>query len=648
MRLGTVRYRVAGGVRALAFMPDGKTIAAKVENSSLRIFETATGRIVRELQSDEVLFHSYAITPDGKRIVSVGAIHEGGRYPTRGALRIWDARTLKEIRTIRWPGTEFPRHIRLQADGKIAVTGDSAAVRLWDLEGTEELPSHPLGDVQALAVSPDGTTIAMANRNGNFDIWEWKTKKAPRRIALGNRDVQSLDFSPDGKTLAVGIDYTDGAILVDVASGKRLHTLSSQKTRGIYQVVFTNDGKHLITPNRHGSANEEFPSGLLVWEVQTGKLVRELPTLGLGTTALAISSDGTRLAATVAASIRIWDTSTWKDITVDDDGHRLTVDAIAIPRTGPIVTGSFDETICLWDPKDGRPLRQIRSRDRVRSTALSSDGRLAARVCEPDDILVWDLVGGKMQFRLPGHGRYGRTSIAITRDGKRLLSFGRDFFLRVTDLSTGKAVIEHRIRPEGVMLPPDEQDGSTLEQFDFSNGMEVFAPDGSQFAWNIGRSCHVFDVQTGKERFKVGNPGGNVASYLAISPDGSQLISAVWARPVRRVQPNGQTRPQYEDTVISAWKLENGEGIFSVTVPELYNGVSPAFSPDGKRVAILTHGTKPHILVLSANDGKTLREFDVPAPPSWTIAFTPDGKRIACAMRDCTVLLFDIEPRKGE
>lgn len=646
MRLGTVRYRVRAGHRALAFMPDGKTIAAKSDDRSILFFDAESGKRIKELRDEDgSLILSYAIAPDGKRIVTVGAVREDEKHPTRGVLRIWDTNTLKETRTIRWPGDEIPTRVFLVADGKIAVTADRAAVRLWDLEGTEELPSHPFpfDAFQVLAVSQDGTTIAAAG-NGKFDIWEWKTKKAPRQILLGKPDVRSLDFSPDGKTLAIGIDYTDGLILLDVATGKRLHTVSYAKTRDTREVAFTRDGKYLMVPDQRDPKDNDYSGGLCFFDVESGLVEKELRSPDRGFASPTVSPAGKWLAA-MSGRIRVWDTTTWKEISADDNAHRSMVLGMSIPGEGPIVTAGYDG-IHTWNAKDSRPLRQFRHQKGVESLTVAPDGkRVAMNLRELDEFVVWDLVAGKEYLRLPGHGRLGLgTSITIPRDGKRLLSFGGDFFLRVTNLATGKAVVEHPIQPQGVKLPDEELRGR-LEGLEIRMGPAAFSPDGRQFVWNVGDNFHLFDVETGKERLKIGSPGVLVSS-LAFSADGTVLVATGWAHPTMRALPNGQ-RSRIEESFVTAWKVDSGENVFSIKVPEVSTG-GATFSPDGKVVAVIVLGTKPHVLLLSADDGMKLQEINLPSLPGWKIAFTPDGKRIACAMADSTVLFFDLELRKGE
>src|SRR5262249_52080715 len=96
LRLGTGRFRHAGWQKALAFMPDGKTLLTKSESNSLRFWETATGKLLGEVETDDFMFRGFALSVDGKRFASVGALMGEDGFPSRGAVRLWDAATRKE------------------------------------------------------------------------------------------------------------------------------------------------------------------------------------------------------------------------------------------------------------------------------------------------------------------------------------------------------------------------------------------------------------------------------------------------------------------------------------------------------------------------------------------------------------------------
>src|SRR5262249_14493055 len=107
-RLGTGRFRHSGWHKELAFTPDGKMLLTKSESSSLRFWETTTGRRLAELETDDYLLRGFALSDDGKRFVSGGSFKGVDGFPLHGAVRLWDASTRKEIRTIKLGAEDRP------------------------------------------------------------------------------------------------------------------------------------------------------------------------------------------------------------------------------------------------------------------------------------------------------------------------------------------------------------------------------------------------------------------------------------------------------------------------------------------------------------------------------------------------------------
>ncbi len=78
-------------------------------------------------------------------------------------------------------------------------------VRLWDLPAGMERPAlHGAeGAVLALAISPDGRTLAAADYHGAIHFWDLATGRLDRP-KLVHQGVQSVAFAPDGRTVATG------------------------------------------------------------------------------------------------------------------------------------------------------------------------------------------------------------------------------------------------------------------------------------------------------------------------------------------------------------------------------------------------------------------------------------------------------------
>jgi hypothetical protein len=172
-------------VYAAAFSPDGRTIVSGSLDKTLKLWDAATGREIRTLTGHGDAVLAAAFSPDGGTIVSAS---------WDNTLKLWDAATGREIRTLTGHGSTVYA-AAFSPDGRTIVSGgcevwDSAKLRctrgdvkLWDAATGREirtLTGHE-SIVFAAAFSPDGRTIVSASNDGTLKLWdasEWT--QAPR------------------------------------------------------------------------------------------------------------------------------------------------------------------------------------------------------------------------------------------------------------------------------------------------------------------------------------------------------------------------------------------------------------------------------------------------------------------------------------
>ena len=83
--------------------------------------------------------------------------------------------------------------------------------------------------------------------------------------------------------------------------------------------------------------------------------------------------------------------------------------------------------------------------------AVSPDGSLVAGSSLRNDLRIWDAKTGAERFQLLGNGSMGgMRKIRFTPDGKRLVAWGDDLYLRVWNMENGKLLAEHRTLPDGI------------------------------------------------------------------------------------------------------------------------------------------------------------------------------------------------------
>jgi WD40 repeat protein len=261
--------RIASPGTALAFAPDGKSLAAVGKGSrTVRVWETATGKELFKLTGPRLL-RAVAFSPDGKLLAS------GDEQAT---VRIWDVATRQQLHEIDlrcgadslslvfstdgktlacaggWNEGGVPKGITINLQKRVTITGkEGFFVLLWDVTTGKELRRFGgLKDkIKAVAFAHDGKALAATSRDGRIALWETATGKELLHI-LAHPDhtdapfacTPCLAFSPDGKRLASG--STDGTVrLWDAATAKEVARYQGEG--GFHALAFGEGGRTLLT-----------------------------------------------------------------------------------------------------------------------------------------------------------------------------------------------------------------------------------------------------------------------------------------------------------------------------------------------------------------------------------------------------------------
>jgi serine/threonine protein kinase/WD40 repeat protein len=291
------------------------------------------------------------------------------------------------------------------------------AVLLPDkVEGKAEPPGQHL----ALAISPDGKTLAAAGSDRFVRLWDLATGKV-RRALTDERlreGLCSMAYSPDGKVLATG--HGKGTIhLWHPVDGKHLAALEEPGGK-LFQIAFSPDGKYLAAGREKGETQ--------IWEVRTTKLQTTV-RLGQGTVyCVAFSPDSQTLAVGgQEQAICLWDVPNKKGAGTMF-GHKSPARCIAFDPDGRnIAVASEDKEVLLRHvPDRGRPraMGLVGHESPVRTCLWRADGGLLITTAMSDGVVcLWDPSATPLrgrEIRIAKRGSAGPCLIALSPEGRHL------------------------------------------------------------------------------------------------------------------------------------------------------------------------------------------------------------------------------------
>lgn len=232
-------------VKDLAWLPDGKSLLTLGQDRQVKLWDAFSGQLLQPMVRIKREAASMALSPDGKKVAL--ALNHGKGTVGNEQVRIHDLATGQEVGKL--VGHPQPiGNLVFLPDGDTLATagaGRDGTIKLWSLETQTELHTlrGHLGQLNALAVDPDGTLLASGGRDGVIKLWDVPSHSLVRTLPGHPREVRCLAFSPDGRTLASC--GTDGAArLWDVRTGQELLHLTGL-TFAAPAVAFSSDGQFL-------------------------------------------------------------------------------------------------------------------------------------------------------------------------------------------------------------------------------------------------------------------------------------------------------------------------------------------------------------------------------------------------------------------
>lgn len=605
-RLGTIRLRHEDqSSGSVAFTADGKELITSRTRKVVQFWETATGKPLRELRQDDEF--GFFVLSANRKILATGG---------PGDIAIWDTSNAKLVRKIPAKNVEA---LAITADGRLlAAKGNEKSIRIWDTAtGKEQGGLADPTQYPRLFFINDGANLVCVSQIGFVRIWNVATGMETRQFATKINGCAAV--SANGRLLAAGGGQfvqnvsEPRVVLWDLATGKSQLRLAVSKH--VESMTFSLDDTLLAAATVDGWVS--------VWEVASGKKLRDFKNAGFRTAHLAFSPDGKTLAAGDQGRdevIRLWDVATGKGL--EPTGPDGVVRTLAFSPDGKfIATGMWGSTgIYLWRADTGTVVGKSKGFAGICQIAFQADGKAIWSASIDGRIRLWQAANSKVIKEYNAgtvvHGFY------LFPDEKKLVSVG-DFVtdrlgnggqsVVVWDVETGKRLSELKSRPAFRNLVP-------------------LSPDGSMLAQAEGREVHLWNLIAGRKQFSLKVPntrkGEVLEEAVAFSPDGKTLAAI--------------TSMGNSESTIHVWELATGNIIRQITgiKNEL---VALAFAGDGRTLAVAGTGLVQVRDVATGKELLSYRGYDAQMFLG-ALAFSPDGTRLATGYCDTTALIWDLKP----
>jgi WD40 repeat protein/serine/threonine protein kinase len=651
-------------LEAVAFSADGTWFVTAGWNHTVQMWETAAGKLLREIPSDGPNLFSVALSPDGRYVAT------GGDDP-QAFVHVWDLREAQPRAVAGFAGHKEAVHsVAFSRDGtKLLTASHDRTARLWDVASGKEIRSF-VGHswwVWSAAFSRDEKFIATASHDGSAIIWNSETGERYAQF-LGHRGpVFTAAFSPDGGRVVTG-GY-DTRILAwrpadvhkfdfaKVARGIELDPVRFQAFEGhgapVRSVSFSADGKMIVSGSHDNTVK--------VWDADSGRSLNTFRGHDSWVRSCAFSPDGrTVVSAGHDHRATLWNVTDYQEVRVLHgkvlDGHNDAVLSAAFDRAGRnIVTASRDRSAKTWDFGTGAELKSFEEGHAflASNAVFFPNGKRLLTAAVDNTVRFWDVTSGTEVSRLDRTGR--SAALALSPDGKRILTGSDDRNARdqnavraakLWDVETGKLITllsGHKHEVMAVAFSPDGKwlftgdaggigvlwDAQTLKVVHRLQShtrkitAAAFLPDGSRLLTaSLDKTVAQWDVASGKELVPLVLKHPDAVNSLALVPGRRQVLTSCAGR---------------NHAIVHLWDLDQPGVVAVLPIDEETSGV--AVSGDGRH-ALTVHPEKSAVRLWQLESAREILAprgkdqvgafLDLGRTRSllWAAAFSPDGDSI--------------------
>lgn len=710
----------AEAVSAVAVSPDRKTMATAGADHSISLWNLATGDAVTKLTGHAATVRSLRYSHDGSHLYSAStdktirawSVSDGqlvGRIDTPTELaalttlvqRIEVAEQPAPAAEQSAPAAEAqpaaetePAEPELKIVERLASGGGDNAIRIWNVPQLPQPLAESPAKTNVLAVSADGSFLAMANAEGQVQVVDRRTGKtihawqahavaihemafrpvappepppegadaeqpAPQitQLATASADntvrlwdfatgevkitlrgsltpIESIAFHPNGQQLVAGM--ADGKVTVWNLPAEASRQLDTENESPASVAAVSGDGKLLAT----GSVSNGQPA-IVVRDLANGKILHTLLGHGGPISSLAFNGDGSKIVSGSAdKTARVWQLSDAKFPEVSQfAGHTGAVSAVAFNTDATqVLSGSADNSLKLWTVADAKEVMDFAGHTAAVVAAAMTPANQPISASADKTVRVWNAADGKVARTITDPAVL--TAMAITRDGSRIAAGGADNGVRVYQVSDGKLLHTLAGHADAVKSLAFSADNARLLSA---------ASDNLAMVWNSadGRLLETLPVDAGVSAATYGPTVAEIV--LADAKGGLQLATLRFALSLDGLS----------EKVTAVAFNNNGQLIYSACADGTVRGFN---ATNAQQTFSANHGAPVHDLALSADgqrlvsagEDKLIKHWNAAngaaqQPPQFAgfaaavhrVAFSPDAARVIGGSATGELLIFN-------
>jgi WD40 repeat protein len=656
--------------RSIAVSADGKLAALGEESGKIKIFDVATGQVVKKLEGHTGPVRSVIFSTDGSKLVSASADK---------TFRVWNLADGQQIASVETPAPL--NAVALVAEEKqIATGGEDNIIRLWDVPAAQpteapkpakELAGHgaPVTSIAALA----GGKLLSGSRDNTVRVWDLTAGNAVQQMNHGGA-VESIAVRADGKRYA-SVSSNNTAKLWnaenqqqvaemrgDFRVGLKLGELTRTVNLAKKQVELAKND--LMEATKRKTAEEENDKKSKESVVTTEKEFQVKTEAAKQPMADKIVTDKALEEATAAK-------------TKADEGKKVADDAQKAAQEALTKAQQARDEANKGDKAEVKAAAEKAFQEADAAKKKADEAKQLADKAAQDALTAFNQADQKVKQLQPGYQKAIDELTAADRAFKaaqRSVERAAESVKKATEALPGYEQIvktfEEAAKARETELQTAQQ---AAPQADKPIKACAFSPNGALLA-TVGddQLLHTWDSETGAA---VGVYSGSAAvlNVVAFTTDGNALTAAadntaaIWdfatewklaktfgnvddaAQLVDRVtaidfSPDGKTlatgggEPSRSGE-LKLWDLESGQLKLAIKEPHSDTVNSVQFSPDGQQLA--TSGADRFVKLFNVADGKFIRSFEGHTHHVLSVAWRADGRLLVSSGADNSIKVWD-------